>query len=55
VGAVSLASVAERLKVEPKRLRSWLRKVSWRKAEEAKSAWVFSETEAEEVIKNFGR
>lgn len=54
-GAVSLVTVAERLKVEPKKLRSWLRKVNWRAAEEAKSAWVFSEAEAEEVIKNFGK
>jgi len=54
-GAVGLKDLADRLKVEPKKLRSWLRKVGWRKADEAGSSWVFSETEAEEVVKNFGR
>ena len=54
-GAVSLSTLAERLKVEPRKLRSWLRKVNWRKVDEAGSSWVFSEAEAEEVAKNFGR
>jgi len=54
-GAISLSTLAERVKVEPKKLRSWLRKVSWRKVDEAGSSWVFSPDEAEEVAKNFGR
>ena len=54
-GAVGLKELADRLKVEPKKLRSWLRKVGWRKADEAGSSWVFSPEEAEEVSKNFGR
>jgi len=54
-GAVGLKDLAGRLKVEPKKLRSWLRKVSWRKGEEAGSSWLFSPEEAEEVAKNFGR
>jgi len=54
-GAVGLKDLAIRLKVDPKKLRSWLRKVSWRKGEEAGSSWVFSPEEAEEVSKNFGR
>ena len=54
-GAVSLSTLAERLKVEPKKLRSFLRKSNWRGSEEAGSAWVFSPGEAEEVAKNFGR
>ena len=55
VGAVSLSTLAERLKLEPKKLRSWLRKVGWRKVDEAGSSWVFSPDEADEVVKNFGR
>ena len=54
-GAVGLKDLADKLKVEPKKLRSWLRKVSWRKVDEAGSSWVFSPAEAEEVAKNFGR
>jgi len=54
-GAVPLSTLADNLKVEPKKLRSWLRKVGWRKAEEAGSSWFFSETEAEEIAKNFRR
>ena len=54
-GAISLSTLAERVKVEPKKLRSWLRKVGWRKADEAGSSWVFSPGEADEVAKNFGR
>lgn len=55
VGAVGIKEVAERLKVEPKKLRSWLRKVGWRSGEEAGSSWMFSPEEVEEVAKNFGR
>jgi len=55
VGAVGLKDLAVRLKVEPKKLRSWLRKVDWRKGEEAGSSWIFSPEEAEELAKNFGR
>jgi len=54
-GAIPLAQLAQEMKVEPKRLRSWLRKVGWRKPEEAGSGWYFSPDEAKEVAKNFGR
>lgn len=54
-GAVGIKEVAERIGIEPKKLRSWLRKVGWRKAEEAGSSWFFSPNEAEEVAKNFGK
>ena len=54
-GAVALATIAQDLKIEPKKLRSWLRKVGWRASEEAKSAWIFSPSEAEEVKSHFGR
>jgi len=54
IGAISLSTLAEGLKVEPKKLRSWLRKVGWRKAEEAGSSWIFSPEEAKEVTKSFG-
>jgi len=54
-GAVPLVELAGRIKTDPKRLRAWLRKVGWRKAEEAGSSWIFSPEEADEVAKNFGR
>ena len=54
-GAVALAAIAQELKVEPKKLRSFLRKSNWRKPEEAKSAWLFSPEEAEELKKTFRR
>jgi len=52
-GAISLATVAQELNIEPKRLRSWLRKVGWRSSEEARSQWIFSPHEAEEVKAHF--
>jgi len=54
-GAVSIRDVAERLNVEPKKLRSWLRKVSWRTSEEAGSGWVFSPGEVEEIVSKYGK
>jgi len=54
-GAVSVATIAQELNMEPRKLRSWLRKVGWRASEEAKSAWIFSQSEAEEVKAHFGR
>lgn len=53
-GAISLAGLAERIKVEPKRLRAWLRKVGWRSGGEAGSAWYFSPEEANEIGSTFG-
>ena len=52
-GAVSLSQVASDLEVEPKKLRSWLRKSNWRSSEEAGSSWVFSPQEVEELRKTF--
>jgi len=54
-GAVGIKEVADQLKIEPKKLRSWLRKVKWRKQEEAGSGWYFSPDEVKEVVKNFGK
>jgi len=54
-GAVSLVQVASELKVEPKKLRSFLRKSNWRKSEESGSAWIFSPEEVEELKKSFRR
>jgi len=52
-GAISLASIAQELNIEPKKLRSFLRKSNWRKPEEAGSAWLFSPEEAEELKAHF--
>jgi len=52
-GAIPLATLARDLNIEPKKLRSWLRKSNWRPPEEAKSAWLFSPEEAEEIRRNF--
>ena len=54
-GAVGVAAIAQDLNVEPKKLRSWLRKVKWRTGEEAGSQWLFSPAEAEEVKSHFRR
>lgn len=54
-GSIGISELSESLNVEGKKLRSWLRKVGWRKSEEAGSGWSFSAEEAEEVKKNFGR
>jgi len=54
-GAVSVATLAQELNIESKKLRSWLRKSNWRPPEEAKSAWLFSPEEAEELKRNFRR
>lgn len=54
-GAVGIVAIAEKLKIPPKKLRSWLRKAGWRSGGEAGSSWIFSPEEAEEVIKHFGR
>lgn len=54
-GAISVKEVAEKIGIEPKKLRSWLRKVHWRKEEEARSAWYFSPSEVEEVMAKFGK
>lgn len=54
-GSISLKQIADELNVEGKKLRSWLRKVGWRSAEEAGSGWYFSPEEAEEVKKSFRR
>jgi len=54
-GAISVATIAQELNVEPKKLRSWLRKVNWRSGEEAGSQWLFSPKEAEELKSNFRR
>ena len=48
-GAVPLAVVAQELNMEPKKLRSWLRKVGWRSSGEASSGWYFSPKEVEEL------
>ena len=52
-GAVSLKEIAERLNMEPKKLRSWLRKVNWRSSEERGSQWTFTPSEVEELITTF--
>jgi len=54
-GAVDLASLAANLEVEPKRLRSWLRKVDWRPGSEHGSRYVFSQEEAKEIRLKFRR
>jgi len=48
-GSTSLADLAESLGIESKKLRSWLRKVGWRSQEEAKTSWIFSADEVQEV------
>ena len=52
-GAVSVSAVAAELGIEPKKLRSWLRKVNWRSEEESRSQWLFSPEEVKDVISNF--
>ena len=54
-GAVGVAQIAQELNVEPKKLRSWLRKVNWRSSEEHGSQWLFSPEEVKEVISSFKR
>ena len=54
-GAVTLAAIAQELNVEPKKLRSWLRKVGWRSSEEVGSSWVFSPKEVEDLKVQFRR
>lgn len=54
-GAIPLATLAQDLHVEPKKLRSWLRKVKWRSSDEAGSGWYFAQSEVEEIKKDFGR
>ena len=54
-GAVTVGTIAQELNIEPKKLRSWLRKVGWRSSEEARSQWIFSPQEAEEVKSHFGK
>ena len=54
-GAIGLKEVAERLNIEPKKLRAWLRKSNWRSSDEAGSTWIFSPEEAKELISSFKR
>ena len=54
-GAIALATLAGEMKIEGKKLRGWLRKVNFRKAEEHGSGWQFSPEEAEGIKKNFGK
>jgi len=52
-GAIGLKEVAERLNMEPKKLRTWLRKSNWRSSEEKGSQWIFAPSEVEELISAF--
>ena len=49
-GTIGIKEVAERLNMEPKKLRSFLRKSNWRGPDEAGSAWIFGPSEVEELI-----
>jgi len=52
-GTVPLAYVAEELKIEQKKLRSWLRRANWRPANDAGRLWHFFPEEADEIISRF--
>lgn len=52
-GSVGIREVSENLGIEPKKLRSWLRKSNWRKSDESGMGWQFSPDEVKEIQSNF--
>jgi len=52
-GNIPLEIVCQRLQMEGKRLRAWLRRSGWRSADTAGSRWTFTPEQVEELVIRF--